>query len=117
MKALTVILSALCLVTAVPAIAGWEKTPEYFLKVYATRPNMSTPTICCSADGRIVYMVINEPEDMALGKTHIFMSKDGGETWYHQDIPTFVPWGRKGEVNGTKYFNNATPALLEAQRR
>jgi hypothetical protein len=82
MKKLPTCLAIVGLLLSVTAWAGWKKpeqNPAYPLVQNLTA--QSNLPICCSADGKIIYVSYITPNS---GKVVLYKSVDGGETWSEQ---------------------------------
>lgn len=72
-----------CLFVSVTTWAGWKKpeqNPNTQVPNLISRSNLP---ICCSADGKIVYVSYITTEG-GFGKVILYKSIDGGETWAEQ---------------------------------
>ena len=69
-----------CLLVSVTTWAEWTQ-PTLALKTIVTK---GTPTISCSADGKIIYLAVNDNGGTAFGDIHLYRSTNGGETWAEQ---------------------------------
>ena len=75
-----------CLLVSVTTWAEWkepEQNPAYPLAKNLIA--QSSLPICCSADGKIVYVSYITP-DNGFGKVILYKSVDGGETWAEQQF-------------------------------
>jgi hypothetical protein len=92
MKKLPICLTIACLLVSVTAWAGWKKpeqNPNTQVPNLISRSNLP---ICCSADGKIVYVSYITTEG-GFGKVILYKSIDGGETWAEQIMsPVLNPY-------------------------
>jgi hypothetical protein len=87
MKKLPACLTIVGLLLSVTAWAGWGKPLSQ--NNYLSRQNGTPPSICCSADGKTIYILTNCVFNSSLpasvsGAQVIYKSTDGGETWSEQ---------------------------------
>jgi len=81
MKKLPICLTIVGLLFSVTAWAEWSKAiPQ---NNFQSKVN---PTICCSADGKTIYMCYNSYilDNPGYGAIFLYKSTDGGETWSEQ---------------------------------
>jgi len=76
------ILILICFLSAATVWAGWGQ-PSTAIKI---TPSKSNPSVTCSADGKIIYRVINEAGGGTFGNIRLYKSIDGGETWAEQSF-------------------------------
>jgi hypothetical protein len=71
-----------CLLVSVTAWAGWSKPNPQSKQLYSKL----TPSVCCSADGKTVYLTYNSfvASEVGFGAIIMYKSVDGGETWSEQ---------------------------------
>jgi len=84
------LLIIVCVLVSVTAWAGWKKPDPNAKQLKNTNAIFSrlAPPICCSADGKTLYMSYVSPDlgNVGNGYTSIILYKstDGGETWLQQ---------------------------------
>jgi hypothetical protein len=92
MKKLPTCLAIVGLLLSVTAWAGWKKPDPNLKQVKNTNAIFSrlAPPICCSADGKTIYMSYIPPDFQNLGDGYgsivLYKSIDGGETWVEQSF-------------------------------
>jgi hypothetical protein len=71
-----------CLLVSVTTWAGWTiATPRLIAPA-----SKYSPTVSCSADGKIIYLAVNDTlmDSSGFGNIRLYRSTDGGETWSQQ---------------------------------
>jgi hypothetical protein len=71
-----------CLLVSVTTWAGWGKSNPRAKNIFSS----VNPTVSCSADGKIIYLVYTAYDSAAStsGAIILYKSSDGGETWLEQ---------------------------------
>jgi len=76
------LLITVCLLVSVIAWAEWIKPDPKSSNIYSK----VSPSIACSADGKIIYLTYNSfvSSQIGYGAIVIYKSIDGGDTWAEQ---------------------------------